>query len=496
LFANIIHAAWRARKHTLQRREPDHEAGNHEEELLIPSQICEPDPSTLSPMSTMSLRPPLSRPLPELKPAPTPPPFRLLAAHFLLVMASLTLGSIGVVVIAPRLAVGDFLSPHVLATVHLFTLGVLLAAISGVMHQFYPMALGWALRSKRVAAAGVTLLILGVAAVVTGFWFWVPAILAAGWVLIFSAIGCVAWNLLPARRRVPGAQLVGGFVSAGHIALGFALLLAAGRIGEFLHWWTIDRLGTIAAHYHLAALGFGTLTAVGVGSRMIPMFLVSHGAPTKPVPWIGVTIGLGLACFMVGAPFHLQALQWLGASFMFAGVLLHLTVARWYFARRLKRTADPAMDFVRTAFINLALAALVGVGLLLTPGFHAGLWVVYALLGILGWLMMLIMGILQKLVPHLGRMHLFGRAGKPIPDVSQLILAPVATLALVAAESGLILLALGAALTNPPVARLGSMLWLAGVLMVIGQFGRIVWMAKMPTGRLIGGRTARESRDS
>jgi hypothetical protein len=40
------------------------------------------------------------------------------------------------------------------------------------------------------------------------------------------------------------------------------------------------------------------------------------------------------------------------------------------------------------------------------------------------------------------------------------------------------------------------MLWLAGVLMVIGQFGRIVWMAKMPTGRLIGGRTARESRDS
>lgn len=429
-------------------------------------------------MTTMPLRSAPPRPLPELNPAPAPPPFHLLAAHFLLIMASLTLGSIGVVIIAPRLGVGDFLSAHVLATVHLFTLGVLLAAISGVMHQFYPMALGWALRSRRVADAGVTLLILGVGAVVTGFWFWLPALLATGWGLIFGAVGCVSWNLLPARRRAPGARLVGGFVSAGHVALGLAMLLAAGRIGEFLHWWTMDRLGTIAAHYHLAALGFGTLTAVGVGSRMIPMFLVSHGAPTRPVPWIGVTVGLGLGFFMIGAPLQLPVLQWLGASFMFAGVLLHLVVARWYFGRRLRQQADPAMRFVGTAFVNLALAALIGVALLLTPGFHPGLWIAYAVAGILGWLMMLIMGILQKLVPHLGRMHLFGRAGKPIPDVHQLILAPIASTALVAAESGVVLLALGAAMTSTTLTQFGAALWLAGVLMVVGQFGRIVWMAK------------------
>jgi hypothetical protein len=179
-------------------------------------------------------------------------------------------------------------------------------------------------------------------------------------------------------------------------------------------------------------------------------------------------------------------LEWLGASFMFAGVLLHLTVARWYFARRLKRTADPAMRFVRAAFINLGLAALVGVALLLTSDFHAGIWVAYAVFGILGWLMMLIMGILQKLVPHLGRMHLFGRAGKPIPDVNQLILAPVASTALVATECGVLLLALGAGMTSKTLAQLGAALWLAGVLMVAGQFGRIVWMAKMPTGRMDG----------
>lgn len=419
-----------------------------------------------------------SRALPQHAAAPTPPPFRLLAAHFLLVASSLLLGSVCLITVAPRLALGDFLAPHVLATVHLFTLGVLLTAVTGVMHQFYPMALGWALRSRRVAAAGTTMLITGVVLVVSGFWFWLPGLLAVGWLVIFGAVGCVAWNLLPARRRVPQARLVGAFVSAGHVALGLAMLLAAGRIGEFLHWWTMDRLGTIAAHYHLAVLGFGTLTAVGVGSRMIPMFLVSHGAPTRAIPWIGVLASVGLLVFAAGAPFHLPLLVWLGASFMFASVLLYLTVVRGYFRHRLKRTSDPAMTFVRTAFLNLGCAALVGVALLLTPGFHAGLWVAYALLGILGWLMMLIMGILQKLVPHLGRMHLFGRAGKPIPEVHELIRPAVVRTALVAAESGLVLLAAGALTVHPLLAQLGAALWLAGVLLVAGQFGRIVWMAK------------------
>src|SRR5678815_1863848 len=129
----------------------------------------------LAPMPSPAPAAGLRRPLPQPTAAPTPPPFPLLAAHFSLLAVSLVLGSTGLVAVAPLLAAGNFLAPRVLGVVHLFTLGVLLAAISGVMHQFYPMALGWALRSVRIAATGVTLLILGVASVVSGFWFWHPA---------------------------------------------------------------------------------------------------------------------------------------------------------------------------------------------------------------------------------------------------------------------------------------------------------------------------------
>ena len=76
------------------------------------------------------------RALPTQSQAPTPPPFPLLAAYFSLLGVSVLAGSVALVNVAPTLARGDFLAPHVLAAVHLFTLGVLTTAIFGVLHQF------------------------------------------------------------------------------------------------------------------------------------------------------------------------------------------------------------------------------------------------------------------------------------------------------------------------------------------------------------------------
>jgi hypothetical protein len=75
-------------------------------------------------------------------------------------------------------------------------------------------------------------------------------------------------------------------------------------------------------------------------------------------------------------------------------------------------------------------------------------------------------------------MRLFGHSGRPIPDVNQHILPSVAKFALLSAEGGLLLLALGALTVNPALAQAGAAFWFIGVLLVVGQFGRIVVMAK------------------
>lgn len=414
-----------------------------------------------------------SRPLPQA--AASPPPFRLLAAHFVTVVASAVAGSVGLVLVAPRLARGDFLAPSVLATVHLFTLGVLVTAIFGVLHQFYPMAIAVPMRSVRVAWIGAASLITGMLTVVIGFGTWTPALLAIGWTLLSVAMGALAWNILSGRRRSPHAGAVGLYVSAGHAALGIAILLAGARIGEVLGLWTVSRLGIIAAHYHLAALGFGLLTVVGVGSRMVPMFLVSHGAPTWPIKWIGPLIGAGLLLFGTGVLGAGAVLTWTGASFMAAGVVAHFMLVRAYFGKRLRRHLDGALAHARMAFINLAIAVGLGAMLLVLPGFQPRLWIVYVVTGLVGFLVLLILGMLQKLMPHIGRLHLYRPvSGSPPPDANALLHQGASRVSLVMAQLGLVTFTAGVLAGDGAVARIGALAWLAAVMIIAGQFGRIV----------------------
>ena len=423
---------------------------------------------------------PRTRPLPQV--AASPPPFRLLAVHFVTVVTSAVADSVGLVLLAPRLAAGDFFAPSVLATVHLFTLGVLATAIFGVLHQFYPMALAAPMRSTRVAWAGAAALITGMLAVVTGFASWTPALLAIGWTLLTTAMGALAWNVLSGRRYSPHAGAVGLYVSAGHAALGLAILLAGARIGEILGLWTVSRLGIIAVHYHLAALGFGLLTVVGVGSRMVPMFLVSHGAPAWPLKWIGPLIGAGLLLFAAGVLGSGALLTWTGASFMAAGVVLHLKLARDYFGKRLRRQLDGALAHARIAFINLALSVALGALLLVLPGFQPRLWITYVAFGLVGFLVLLILGMLQKLMPHLGRLHLYRPvSGSPPPDANALLHQGASRVSLLLAELGLVTFAAGVLAGDGAVARIGAIAWLAAVVIIVGQFVRIVRMLRLTT---------------
>jgi hypothetical protein len=75
----------------------------------------------------------------------------------------------------------------------------------------------------------------------------------------------------------------------------------------------VDRLGAIAAHFHLAAFGFAGHTAVGVGSRMLPMFLVSGSGPEWPVRIIGPVAAVGLMLLGGGLLFSVPAMTWPGA---------------------------------------------------------------------------------------------------------------------------------------------------------------------------------------
>jgi hypothetical protein len=324
-----------------------------------------------------------------------------------------------------------------------------------------------------VGVTGAWLLHAGVGLLVAGLLVSRPIVQAAAWGLLFAAVGCVSWNLLPHRRRLTQGRRVAGYVSAAHSMLGFAMLIVGARIGEGLGWWSVDRLGAIAAHFHFAAFGFAGLTAVGVGSRMLPMFLVSGSGPEWPVRIIGPVAVAGLTLLGLGLLFNASVLTWPGALLSVGAAVLFLGMVAEYFRRRMVRPLEPAFGHVLAGFVALALALVTGLAQLAQQGVSFRGWAVYGELTLLGWLVVFITGVWYRLFPFLIWLHFYGGGTRPVPAPTALVHRPTAWLALALLTGGVAVLVIGSGVASATVARAGAAGVLAGSLLIAAQYIRI-----------------------
>lgn len=398
------------------------------------------------------------------------PPFALPGAHFAAALAWLAAGALGLVWVAPQLAQGVVTAPAVLAVIHAFTLGWLTTSVFGALYQLWPVACGVPVRSVRLGFATFALLQAGTLAMVLGFAWWRPALLGAGWTLLAAAAAALAWNLFARRGAVPRGAVIARYVAGALAALALALTAGGARIGTFLGWWSVDPGAVVAAHVHLAAFGFVTLTAIGVGSRLLPMFLLAHGHAEWPLRWIGPLSGAGLALFSVGTLGAGGAAVTLGSALLAAAATLYLYQAWRYFRHRVRRVLDAGLALATAAHAFLLLALAAGI-VLATSGAEPRLGAAYGVLGILGWLSLFIAGIYQKILPFLTWLHRFGRrVGEPgLPKVADLAVPAWGWTSFVLLVAGTMALAAGVAAGREDVARAAAALFALGALVLGAQ---------------------------
>ena len=414
----------------------------------------------------------MSRPLHQLDAPPAGVPGWVPLAWLGCAMLWLTAGSVGLVLISPELAAGNLYSPRVFAVTHAFTLGVLFSAIVGALHQFIPVVLGVPIRHPRVAIWAFWLSQTGTALLVYGLWNWRPSWQAVAWLVLLASVGAASWTVLPARRRATQNRIVGGFVSLGHSALGVAMLIALARIGQGLGWWQVPRNGLLAAHLHLGMVGFGSMTAVGMASKMLPAFLKSTADPYPSrlyrIGWIAAT---GLLLLATGSLASHSPLIVSGGAFTLLAVGLHLMVLVGYWRRRSLTMLDPALGFIGWAILWYAMAAALGGFLLLRRPLSGGIWIAYALAGILGWLIHLIVGVLHRIGPRL-LANLRSERGRPLtPSLArgELPWPRLSWASLAAISTGTAALAVGVIPGASVVARVGAVLVLTGSIGLLIQ---------------------------
>lgn len=404
------------------------------------------------------------------------PPFVLPGEHFAAALVWLALGAAGLAYVARDLAAGAFLSPRVIAVTHCFTLGWITTSIFGALYQLFPVTLGVSTRSITVGHVTFGLLQAGAMLLAAGSWFWRPAALGLGWLVVLAALALHTWNVVARRSAATRGQTIGRYVMAGHVGLALALLVIGARVGDMLGLWRVERIAHLSAHAHLAVVAFATMIVVGVGSRLLPMFLLSRGHAAWPLAGIGPLAFGGAIVFTLGSGLDVPALRIVGGSGMAAGLALYLFLAAQYFGRRTRRGFDLAMAHVAAAHAFLAAAVIVGLMQLGSAGFSARAATAYAVLGLLGWLSLFIVGIYYKILPFLTWMHRFSsHVGEPgVPKVADLTVHAFAWGSLALTTVGIGLLSVGIGAGSGAAARAGAITAALGLWLVVAHHTRLV----------------------
>lgn len=321
--------------------------------------------------------------------------------------------------------------PHVLALVHIATLGWLTMTIMGASLQLAPVILVSPLRAARFDAAQYPLYLVGVTLLVTGFWMMNTTLLITGGALVVAAVAHYAIimgaTIALATNRPLSARYLAASVSYLCVVVSLGLTAALNFQFGFLGSG-VTRL--LLAHITLGVVGWLTTTLMGVSYTLVRMFALVHGHGDEMGRRIFLLLNGGVLGLATGFTLDWAWLAPLAGLSLIAAVWLFA----WDYWRMLTTRKRKLLDVTQRHGI-----AAVGYLVVVVPaGVVAallGVWreptlVALALAALVGWLGQSILGYLYKIVPFLVWQSryapLVGRA--KVPLMRDLVRQRVATL--------------------------------------------------------------------
>lgn len=409
-----------------------------------------------------------------------PPHARLPLLYFSL--AHVCLGSAFAALAAwPSSFAAFFYHPHMVAVVHLVTLGWISASILGALYMIAPMALRTRLPARASDHAAFALYGIGVAGMVSHFWIDSPR------GMVWSA-GSAALALLWATGRAAFALRAAPIPTAVklHFYLAFLNLATAATLGVLLGLNKVRPviggfvLSNVYAHAHLAALGWATMMVMAAGYRLLPMLLPSAMPEGRRLYVSAVLLEAGTLGLFASLLARSRAVA-LFAPLAAAGILAFLLQVAW-----MKRHPRPAPKELRRpdwgvlhalqALLWLAVATGLGMVLAFAPvsewKIRAAL--VYGTLGLVGFLSQIVVGVSQRLLPIYAWMRAYEQTGFEIQPRSPHAtpVRPLQAATFLLWSAGVPLLAAGLGTIRPGLVSAGASALLAAV--ILGGAGNLI----------------------
>ena len=389
-----------------------------------------------------------------------------------------------VMLCTPQSFTQHYFNPHLLTIVHIAALGWGTMIIFGAAHQLLPVICERDLYSENMAAASCYTLTLGIILLTWKFWNldtgWV--MIAGGSLIVFSVLLFVI-NVLKTTRIFRKFTTQKLFIISSALWLLFTVsvgLLLAINLGLTSPIFRVSHLEILKLHAHMGIAGWFLQLIAGVSSKLVPMFLLGKSEKEHLLKKAFIFQNLGLILFLLdGYFFEVTARVIIYAALVLTGIVFWLLFLFDVFRNRLRKRIELLMKHTFLSFLSLILAVLLIPVVYYSEGYR---WtMVYGTLIFLGWITNIILGKTFKTLPFIiwnnQYKHLSGKAKIPLPkDLYHEKLTIWQFRLFIAA---FLVFALGLALQQLTVIRIGLVLWLAvAVIYCLNVFKLIFHQSK------------------
>lgn len=300
-----------------------------------------------------------------------------------------------------------YFHPRTLAITHTMALGWGTMIILGASHQLVPVLIEAKLFSNFLAYLSFVLAAVGIPLLVYSFFqFQFNWIAQAGAVLINAAVVCYLANLAVSISKSKSENVHAVFVFTAS-----AWLLVTTLIGLLLVFnFTKDILPQDSLHYlslhaHIGIVGWFLLLVIGVGSRLIPMFLISKYDNRKQLWLIYFLINGSLIIFIV---LFFSAgdsvLYIIPAAAIFLALIFFGRFCYNAYQQRIRKQVDEQVkiSLLSVAMMLLPVIFLLVLIVLLVFSFaNTKLALTYGFSIFFGWLTAIILGMTFKTLPFI-----------------------------------------------------------------------------------------------
>ncbi len=304
--------------------------------------------------------------------------------------------------------IGHYFHPKLLAITHLAALGWGTMIILGALYQLLPVLLETPLYSENLAKITFLAFTAGVICLAWSFWnFYVGIPIQIASILLLTSFIMFFINIIFTARKSPNWKIDTDFIVTSSLWLLLTGLLGTLMAFNFSYpFLNKSHLLFLKIHAHMGIAGWFIMLIMGVGSKLIPMFLLSHNLNTKKLNCAYYLVNIGLTGLSLDLYIREEkALLPLYALLITTGIILFLSFLREAYKKRVRKQLDIGLKHSFTAFMFLFIPIIIGIIISFNPSFNdvflLQVYLVYGTSVFLGFISSLILGQTFKTLPFI-----------------------------------------------------------------------------------------------